>query len=827
MRLAILMMLGIALISTKAVAQPSTDDFYKSCIAAADFLGTDKEPCDLLRNNAPRSTPNRSLLSRIPDEYWAAVPAHGDASLHFMRQGTQLSPEQISVGDVLVSKRQLDVRRIPTPSAVVIFALDKGTSIKIEEKKILPASSGSQRLWLRIANADHSAVPIARSSRSAQQPVSSEAAYQKRLLADASAQAVIAEKVSTCFKAGTAARKFMSFSEMRDCAGVWVSPKALVRCMIEVRLTDDTLGDAVAHCPAIPDTSEGRAAFDAVLKQYGPSLTRDGVLHLDTGNLPPFPTSASIETCKAVVGAVNSVNCVSKMIDGGKYNPLVECFSRPNETARLACFAESVNNANFTVLMGCMSGGSPTLDKLVSCTPNARIKDDAEKLRNCTESAVKPQDVARCLADALPPPQQAFANCAAVAGSPEEAGKCLDHLSPEVAKARLTVGCMADGGNNAVGCAAGVLPGDAGVLARCISDAKTSDKWADCSASSNAEVAKIRNLTKCMESNASKAACASKYIGGDSAAFAACMSDGKSSLQQCLKRVNSALGGVNEALSCISNSSDAAQAFACAAPRVGGDAAKIATCVANPDRAVAAICLLGDKPEARAAQRAYRCISDGTSVSSLIANCSEGLLDPKTSQAVSCVARAGTDKAQLASCAASVALPADAARLVGCVASSQGPTSFALCAASPAMNEEWRIAAECAVQSGGNPVGFAGCTAGRLTLKEITQCFNGKGCFGPNNTIIKTYTNAFNDLTKGPGPNNEGVKFINSVRDLAGGPNSVINKPEQLKGGPNSMINDPGQIWGGESSVFNQAAGGKNSEVRKVLRALDPTTWRF
>ena len=27
------------------------------------------------------------------------------------------------------------------------------------------------------------------------------------------------------------------------------------------------------------------------------------------------------------------------------------------------------------------------------------------------------------------------------------------------------------------------------------------------------------------------------------------------------------------------------------------------------------------------------------------------------------------------------------------------------------MNEEWRIAAECAVQSGGNPVGFAGCTA--------------------------------------------------------------------------------------------------------------------
>ncbi|WP_207768094.1 hypothetical protein, partial [Methylobacterium frigidaeris] len=113
------------------------------------------------------------------------------------------------------------------------------------------------------------------------------------------------------------------------------------------------------------------------------------------------------------------------------------------------------------------------------------------------------------------------------------------------------------------------------------------------------------------------------------------------------------------------------------------------------------------------------------------------------------------------------------------------------------------------------------------TLKEITQCFSGKGCFGPNNTIIKAYTNAFNDLTKGPGPNNDAVVFLNRVRDLAGGPNSLINNPGQLKGGPNSMINNPSQIWGGDSSVFNQMAGGKNSEVRKILRAMDPTTWRF
>jgi hypothetical protein len=67
------------------------------------------------------------------------------------------------------------------------------------------------------------------------------------------------------------------------------------------------------------------------------------------------------------------------------------------------------------------------------------------------------------------------------------------------------------------------------------------------------------------------------------------------------------------------------------------------------------------------------------------------------------------------------------------------------------MNEEWRITAECAVETGGEPFSFAGCTAGRLTLKELTQCFSGGSCFGPNNTIVKYYADAFHDLLHGPG----------------------------------------------------------------------------
>jgi hypothetical protein len=69
-----------------------------------------------------------------------------------------------------------------------------------------------------------------------------------------------------------------------------------------------------------------------------------------------------------------------------------------------------------------------------------------------------------------------------------------------------------------------------------------------------------------------------------------------------------------------------------------------------------------------------------------------------------------------------------------------------------------------ALSVGGNPVGFAGCTAGRLTIKELTQCFSGGSCFGPNNTIVKAYSNAFKDLLHGPGANNEIVVAFNSLK---------------------------------------------------------------
>ena len=80
------------------------------------------------------------------------------------------------------------------------------------------------------------------------------------------------------------------------------------------------------------------------------------------------------------------------------------------------------------------------------------------------------------------------------------------------------------------------------------------------------------------------------------------------------------------------------------------------------------------------------------------------------------------------------------------------------------------IAAECAVQTGGQPYAFAGCVATQLTIRELTKCFssNFKDCFGPNNTIVVGLRNGFKDITEGPGANNEFVKALDGLnRPLA------------------------------------------------------------
>lgn len=143
-------------------------------------------------------------------------------------------------------------------------------------------------------------------------------------------------------------------------------------------------------------------------------------------------------------------------------------------------------------------------------------------------------------------------------------------------------------------------------------------------------------------------------------------------------------------------------------------------------------------------------------------------LDPRAMATITCLTRSNGNGQAMAACAVVNFLPPEVAKAAACASQSTGGVSFALCATGSGMNAEMRMAAECAASTGGEPISFAGCTAGRLTVAELTKCMSGEigtegGCFGPNNTIVKTINNIAKDLTQGLGPGNELVKAFGAV----------------------------------------------------------------
>jgi hypothetical protein len=186
--------------------------------------------------------------------------------------------------------------------------------------------------------------------------------------------------------------------------------------------------------------------------------------------------------------------------------------------------------------------------------------------------------------------------------------------------------------------------------------------------------------------------------------------------------------------------------------------------------------LIGNLPNLGGAQRLSTCLAEASTDRERM-NCvmQNVNIDPQVKATLGCLANANSDVSMVIACAASQHVPPEVARATVCAASSTGVTDFALCAVAPKMNEEARIAAECAVSTGGEPLSFASCTAGRLTVRELTKCLQGEfgkdgGCFGPNNDFVKALKTIANDLLHGPGQNNDIVRFLNNfasaVEDL-------------------------------------------------------------
>lgn len=626
----------------------------------------------------------------------------------------------------------------------------------------------------------------------------------------AQAQAEFRHRVEACFRDGS-----ITMGAMRSCAGAWITPQTLAACI------GDSIGDADPNiprlgisedCVAIPDTAEGAL----IIAQHGWDVTTELKLEMSNYLKVDDPTlNACLSQAKG--DAAEMQKCVLSKLFTPAQLAALDCMKRGSGVDVAACFRDAALASGVgasTDRIKCLRDKGGTLEGAASCMPagqqgsvrkmvefqrcSMNVRSEVDFRRQCLPIIAVPQDVrARCIADAGTDPAK-LRTCAieAVPGGHAvlERADCLRNAGKDASK---IAGCVKDD-----------LGSTAASVTACIAtNSSNSAEMIECLTKGDGNVEKVRGLLSCVRN----------YVGDKSSLLSKCgadvMSEGSQKLAACLLAnggdPTTALSKCGElppdatrvarSVSCIRAASrdedfakclvkafpnrnlaletvlcaqqsaeDMTKLAACAAKQMGGTGGAVAVCLASQP-AISRDplqCLSAADPRLAEAQKLYTCVQKVGDPAGLIESCSQGLLDNKTRQAAACVARSSGDRAALAACAGQAILPGEAGRLVGCAASSQGAASFAICAAAPSINEEWRIAAECAVSTGGEPISFASCSGGRLTIRELGKCLTGKvgtDCFGPDNTIIKFYTGMWNDLTKGPGPNNEVVKAVNVI----------------------------------------------------------------
>lgn len=231
--------------------------------------------------------------------------------------------------------------------------------------------------------------------------------------------------------------------------------------------------------------------------------------------------------------------------------------------------------------------------------------------------------------------------------------------------------------------------------------------------------------------------------------------------------------------------------------------------------------MLGDRE-----YEVFRCSQlsdDQTEVALCIVGAIGGENEKKAAtQLGNCYAENGDNWSQYPLCMAQENMNADTARLLACVQkqANQGSVTFfgtATCygVQSLRLTPEQQIAVECAMSSGGEPMTFAGCAGGQLTVRELNKCLmHGVGshdCFGPNNEIVKALNNVGIDIGNQFGPNNDLVKLWNNgVNDLRNGPgpsNDLVRAANTIA---NDISNGPGQNNDIVKAIDNVIPGFKN-----------------
>lgn len=222
----------------------------------------------------------------------------------------------------------------------------------------------------------------------------------------------------------------------------------------------------------------------------------------------------------------------------------------------------------------------------------------------------------------------------------------------------------------------------------------------------------------------------------------------------------------------------------------------------------------------------YDCVSKSAD-DAMRAQClAAQVLGPNEQRAIqqvqTCYSQSGGDWSKLPLCMASQQFDPNTQRAIGCIqeqAQSGQVSAWGTVACVGAnnlnMNPEMTIAVQCAATTGGDPMGWAGCTGGQLTQRELTKCItNGvggpDGCFGPNNTIVQGL-NQLGQLAQNQfGPNNDAVRhFNNAVSDLQNGPGQNNDIGKAMTTIANDLSRGPGP----------------NNDIRKFANNVLPGIW--
>src|SRR5438128_1789063 len=107
-------------------------------------------------------------------------------------------------------------------------------------------------------------------------------------------------------------KKIATIGQMRDCAGVWVTPRALLFCVLNY------------SCSTLPDTIEGRATVDATLRAI--NLTEGSRLVPKAEDLPT-PNPQKLAACR--ISATSDemfVACAGEPTANASYKAILSCF---------------------------------------------------------------------------------------------------------------------------------------------------------------------------------------------------------------------------------------------------------------------------------------------------------------------------------------------------------------------------------------------------------------------------------------------------------------------------------------------------------------------